>query len=75
MHEITFIVESEPDGQYLARGRWDDRELITRAESKETVAANVREAVELSFRDERHRPAKINLRYELDGAEVRHDGR
>ena len=75
MQEITFIVEREPDGQFVARGRWTDRELITRAESKEKVVTNVREAVELSFQDERHRPAKINLRYEPDGAEARHDGR
>ena len=75
MQEITFIVEREADGQYVARGRWTDRELITRAESKEKVASNVREAVELSFRDQKHRPAKINLRYELDGAQARHDGR
>jgi hypothetical protein len=75
MQEITFIVEREPDGQFVARGRWDDRELITRAESKEKVVTNVREAVELSFHDETHRPAKINLRYELDGAQARHDRR
>ncbi len=63
MSEIIFLVESAPEGGYVARAVGES--IFTEADDQETLQARVREAVIAHF-DEGQAPKLIRLHFVRD---------
>lgn len=63
MSEIIFLVESAPEGGYVARAVSES--IFTEADDQETLQARVREAVRAHF-DEGQAPKLIRLHFVRD---------
>jgi len=64
MNELIFIVEEDPSGGYTAKAL--GLAIFTEGDSREELAANVREAVEVHFEKPEQMPKIIRLHYVHD---------
>jgi predicted RNase H-like HicB family nuclease len=66
---ITFVVtEDDADGGYTAHAHWQDgnRDIITEGADREELIRNVREAIDVSFEKNEHKPRLIHLHFVRD---------
>jgi predicted RNase H-like HicB family nuclease len=73
MREITFVVNEEADGGFVAQAYWPDgnRNIFTEGDNRDDLIRNIKEAVDVSFDDHEAKPDLIHLHYVRDEVIVR----
>ena len=61
MEEITFFVEQEPDGGFVAQAAGHG--MVTQADTREELIKNVRELIEVYFDRPEDMPKKVRLHF------------
>jgi len=64
MDELTFVVEQESDGGFVAHAI--GQSIVTQADTREQLAANIRDAVRCHFDSPSEMPKHIRLHLILD---------
>ena len=59
MEELYFLVEDSPDGGYTARAL--GLSIFTQGETLDEIRANVRDAVDCHFNDERPKVIRLHI--------------
>lgn len=64
MDELTFVVEQEGDGGFVAHAI--GQSIVTQADTREQLTANIRDAVRCHFDSPAEMPKRIRLHLILD---------
>ena len=61
--EITFVVNEEADGGFVAQAYWPDgnRNIVTEGDDCDDLIRNIKEAVDVSFDEHEAKPDLIHL--------------